>query len=202
TAAEAAAVGLARDVTLFEQRGCLSPHQVFVLGDAGEARGFAARLARALERLAHRLPAPARLPLGDAATIRALRERARWRALAERPELEVALWEGDRTGLSSGMTWTVIYDGAATFCASPGYRTVFVSALETDDELGERLGAAAGRLEAFALAAPPGARARLEADLRGLGVSYVCEPGRMQSPPLDWPHGGGAMLKLLRTAAP
>ena len=99
------------------------------------------------------------------------------------------------------MTWTVIYDGAAGFSASPGYRTVFVSALESADELGECLGAAAGRLEAFALAAPPDVRARLEGGLQLLGVSYVCEPGRMQSPPLDWPHGGGAMLELLREGA-
>ena len=34
SAAETAADGLARDVTLFEQRGCLSPHHVFVVGDA------------------------------------------------------------------------------------------------------------------------------------------------------------------------
>jgi hypothetical protein len=98
------------------------------------------------------------------------------------------------------MRWTVIYDGAAGFSASPGYRTVFVSALKGADELGERLGAAAGRLEAFALSAPPDIRVRLDAGLRLLGVSYVCEPGRMQSPPLDWAHGGGAMLELLRGA--
>ncbi len=203
SAADAAADRLARDVTLFEQRGCLSPHHVFVVGGAGEARGFAARLARALERLARRLPAPARLPLGAAAAIRALRERARWRALAQRTgpdhdchegDHDVALWE------SEDMAGTVIYDGAATFCASPGYRTVFVSALERADELGGRLDAAAGRLEAFALAAPPEFHARLRLELQRLGASYVCEPGRMQSPPLDWPHGGGAMLELLRKA--
>ena len=219
SAAEAAADGLARDVTLFEQRGCLSPHHVFVVGDAGEARGFAAHLARALERLARRLPAPARLPLDAAAAIRALRERARWRALAQRPDCgrghDVALWEGERVidspgetpgesmteSMSESMRWTVIYDGAAGFSASPGYRTVFVSALKGADELGERLGPAAGRLEAFALSAPPDIRVRLDAGLRLLGVSYVCEPGRMQSPPLDWTHGGGAMLELLRGAA-
>jgi len=211
SAAETAADGLARDVTLFEQRGCLSPHHVFVVGDAGEARGFAARLARALERLARRLPTPARLPLAAAAAIRGLRERARWRALAQPPgggrDHDIALWEGGRIIHSHGetpgewMTWSVIYDGTATFCASPGYRTVFVSALQRADELGERLGAAVGRLEAFALSAPPDARVRLDAGLRLLGVSYVCEPGRMQSPPLDWPHGGGAMLELLRGAA-
>jgi hypothetical protein len=102
----------------------------------------------------------------------------------------------------SGIAWTVIYDRAASFCVSPGYRTVFVSALTSADELGGRLGSGAGRLEAFALAAPPAVRGPLEADLRALGVSYVCEPGRMQSPPLEWPHGDGAMLKLLRAAAP
>ena len=219
SAAETAADGLARDVTLFEQRGCLSPHHVFVVGDASEARGFAARLARALERLAHRLPPPARLPLDAAAAIRALRERARWRALAQRPAgargHDVALWEGERVipapgetpgagmteSMTKSMTWTVIYDGTADFSAAPGYRTVFVSALKSADELGERLGAAAGRLEAFALSAPPDVSHRLDAGLRRLGVTYVCEPGRMQSPPLDWLHGGGAMLELLRGAA-
>jgi len=100
------------------------------------------------------------------------------------------------------MAWSVIYDAAAPFSASPGYRTVFVSALEHADELGARLGAAAGRLEAFALAAPVDVREGFAAELHRLGATYVCDPGRMQSPPLDWPHGGGAMLKLLRAAAP
>lgn len=99
------------------------------------------------------------------------------------------------------MAWTVIYDGAAAFCASPGYRTVFVSALESAGDISLRLGVAAGRLEAFALAAPNEGRGEIEAGLRCLGVSYVCEPGRMQSPPLDWPHGGGAFFELLRSAA-
>ncbi len=231
TAAEAAAVGLARDVTLFEQRGCLSPHHVFVVGGAGQARGFAARLARALERLERRLPAPARIPLEAAAAIRALRERARWRALAQRSDgsagHDVALWEGGPVAVSSGeapdetatqtaneaatpagtqtataaMKWTVIYDRNAEFSASPGYRTVFVSALENADELDARLGTAAGRLEAFALAATSDICERLAARLRLLGVSYVCEPGWMQSPPIDWPHGGGAMIELLGEAA-
>ena len=196
-AADAAADGLARDVTLFEQLGCLSPHHVFVLGGAEEARGFAARLFRALERLARRLPPPARLPLGAGAAIRGLRERARWRALAQPAGAaaanEVALWESDGP--------TVIYDRSAVFSAAPGYRTVFVSAIDSIDDLGARLGPAAGKLEAFALAAPSDKRGPLEDYLRRLGATYVCEPGRMQSPPLDWPHGHGGMFALLREAA-
>lgn len=191
-AAQAAAAGLARDVTLFEQRGCLSPHHVFVVGGAGQARRFAARLARALEQAARRLAPPRRLPLDAAASIRALRERARWRALAQRPGDDVALWEGD------GMGWTVLFDGDSDFCVSPGFRTVHVSALAEPTELTVRLGDAAGRLEAFALAAAPNLRPHLESQLMSLGVTYVCEPGRMQSPPLDWLHGGGKFLELLR----
>jgi len=73
-----------------------------------------------------------------------------------------------------------------------------VSALAEPTELTVRLGDAAGRLEAFALAAAPNLRPHLESQLMSLGVTYVCEPGRMQSPPLDWLHGGGKFLELLR----
>src|SRR5208282_3789506 len=73
----------ARDVALFEQRGCLSPHHVFVSDATGNtARGFAERLAESLRELtAGPLAPPPRLALEDAAAIRSLRERARWRAI-------------------------------------------------------------------------------------------------------------------------
>src|SRR5205085_10035331 len=105
------------------------------------------------------------------------------------------------THSGSEMPWTVVFDADASFCASPGYRTVFVSALERFEELGSRLGVAAVHLEGFALSVPANARRGIENDLRRLGVCYSCQPGGMQSPPLDWPHGGGAMFDLLRRAA-
>src|SRR5437764_3119474 len=52
-AAAAGVDAIALDVALHDQRGCLSPHAVYV---AGEARGFAERLAAALEAVAERLP--------------------------------------------------------------------------------------------------------------------------------------------------
>jgi len=84
---------LARDITLFEQRGCLSPHHVFVEGTG--ARAFAAELATALDRMAAKLPPPHRYGLEDAAAVRSVRENARWRALGGQ---DVALWEGARLG--------------------------------------------------------------------------------------------------------
>ena len=182
----ATADAIARDVSLFEQRGCLSPHHVFVADSRGGfARDFAAELAIALGRCALRLPPPIRLPLREAAAIRSARENARWRRIGKR---EVAIWEGERLG------WTVIYDAAANFRLSPGYRTAYVTPFRDLADLRRRLEPAAGRLEAFAVA--PGGLSAARAHLERLGVSYFAAPGEMQSPPLDWRHSGGALLDL------
>jgi len=177
---------VARDVALFEQRGCLSAHHVFVEDShPGVARDFAAELAAALDRFAKQFPPPIALPLQAAAAIRSARENARWRRLGGR---DVAMWEGE------GLGWTVIYDGAADFRTSPCYRTVYVSPFRNLADLGRRLAPAAGRLEAFAIA--PGRLAEARAHLESIAVSYLAAPGEMQSPPLEWRHGRGALLDL------
>jgi acyl-CoA reductase-like NAD-dependent aldehyde dehydrogenase len=178
---------LARDITLFEQRGCLSPHHIFVEGSG--ARAFAAELATALDRAAGKIPPPHRYGLEDAAAVRRVRENARWRALGGQ---DVALWEGARLG------WTVVYDSSAHFRVSPSWRTVYVSAVASLDDFIRRVEPASGRLEACAIAGPASRVDQLTPALDRLGVSYICAPGAMQSPPLEWRHGGGAFLvKLL-----
>jgi hypothetical protein len=55
----------------------------------------------------------------------------------------------------------------------------------------------AGKLEGFALA---GEESRVRAARRmaeRIGATYVCEPGDIQSPPLDWRHGGGDFIRLM-----
>jgi hypothetical protein len=184
----ALAEAVARDVVLFEQQGCLSPHHVFIAGgEDGAARDFARSLAIALAEFAEALP-PAKLSFHTAAAIRRTRERARWRMIGAH---EVELFE-DRA-----MAWTVVFDPAARFTMSPGYRTVTVSAIRDADDLASRLAPVSGRLEAFALAASGPSRARFLDVLAGAGVTYVCDPGRMQSPPLYWPHGAGAFLDFI-----
>jgi hypothetical protein len=184
----ALAYAVARDVTFFEQQGCLSPHHVFVEdADGRSAPGFAKALGDALTMMATTLP-PAKLSFNAAAAIRRIRERARWRGIGEH---QVELFEGE------AMSWTVVFDPSARFTISPGYRTVTVSAIRDPEDLAARLAPMAGRLEAFALAAQRAARTRLLDVLAGAGVTYVCDPGKMQAPPLNWPHGGGAFLDFL-----
>ena len=184
----ALANAVALDVVRFEQQGCLSPHHIFIEdADRTYARDFVDLLAGALTSTATTLP-PAKLSVTPAAALRRVRERARWRAIGSH---NVALFEG------AAMPWTVVFDPSARFTISPGYRTVTVSSIRDADDLASRLAPVAGRLEAFALAAPRFSRAKFVDVLAGAGVTYVCDPGKMQSPPLNWPHGGGAFLDFL-----
>ena len=49
-----------------------------------------------------------------------------------------------------------------------------------------------GRIEAIAVV---GGDCEIEA--RTMGIPYVCAPGEMQSPPLDWRHGGGEFIDMM-----
>jgi len=175
---------LARDVTLFEQLGCLSLHHVFVVSPDGRAaRELALRMSVALDVLGDAMP-PARIPIHDAGAIRTVRERARWRAIAGEP---VELLE------SRGLGWTVIFEHRPdSFKVSPGFRTVHVTAVRDLAEFRECLAPVSGRIEAMAVVGDD-----CEIEARAMGIPYVCAPGEMQSPPLDWRHGGGDFLDIM-----
>ncbi len=180
---------LARDVVLFEQLGCLSLHHVYVVSPDGRAaRQLAIRMSAALERLTESMPA-ARIPVHDACAIRGVRERARWRQIAGEP---VELFEG------RGLEWTVIFERRAdSFRISPGFRTVHVSAVRDLAEFRACIAAVSGRIEAMAVVGDDVETRRISAMLATLGISYVCAPGEMQSPPIDWRHNGGAFFDIM-----
>jgi hypothetical protein len=200
---DAVAESLARDVALFEQLGCLSLHHVVVVSRSRDAaRDFAARMATALDRLAYSMP-PAKIRLRDAAEILGLRERARWRRISGEP---IELFEGPRLG------WTVVFEPESTrdnpsgesFEVSPGFRTVHVTGVRDESQVRASLAAASGSgasgsrsIEAIAVAGDDTETRRITAMLSALGVSYICAPGEMQSPPLFWRHGGGAFLDMM-----
>ena len=171
-------------MALFEQLGCLSLHQVFVVSPDGRApRELTTRIAAALERIASAMP-PARIPIRDAAEIRGVRERARWRAIAGEP---VELFEG------RGLEWTVCFEPRAdSFKVSPGFRTVHVAGVSDLAEFRDCIAGVSGRIEAIAVVGDD-----CEIEARAMGIPYVCAPGEMQSPPLDWRHGGGGFIDMM-----
>ncbi|HVT18725.1 MAG TPA: acyl-CoA reductase [Thermoanaerobaculia bacterium] len=165
-----AAAGLARDVALFDQRGCLSIAAIYTDGDALE---LARRLEEALAGLARRWP-PGPLDPTVAAAVQQLRLEAALRGLAM-SELPVA--EG-----------TVIVEPEPAFRPSPGLRTVRVHPLAGLDGLPALLAPWGGRLQGAALAGEDAWR--LESSLLELGISRCARPGELQSPDASWHNGG------------
>jgi acyl-CoA reductase-like NAD-dependent aldehyde dehydrogenase len=159
--ASAIAAALARDVAAYDQRGCLSPQAVLVQnGPACDTRGFALRLADALDALALEWPRGELPPAAAAAQVQ-------WRGVAAvRGELHV------RTSCAVG------YAGDAALRASPGYRNVAVHDCRDVAALRAWIAPLSLQLKALAVAGDDVREALAGA------APYVCAPGAMQEPPI------------------
>ncbi len=175
------ASGLARDVALFDQRGCLSIVAVYREGTEPEAAELARALAEALAERARAWPPG---PAGAAALAAARQER-----LAA--EMRGAAFYDPALPLAAG---TVVLAAAPELRPPAGPRTVAVHALPDLDRLSEILASWRGRLQGAALA---GAAWRLEPALAALGVSRLAAPGDLQSPDASWFNGGIDALAAL-----
>lgn len=174
------AAGLARDVALFDQRGCLSVGAVYTSLPEDRTRGLAEALAAELARLARLWPpGPAELP--ELAAVQQLRLAAELRGLA--------VWG---TNPAEG---TVVVEPEPRFVPSPGLRTVRIHPLDDLPRIPFLLSAWSDQLQGVALA---GANAdALRPALEALGVSRFARPGELQHPDASWHNGGVHPLDAL-----
>ena len=190
TKLEQIAEGLARDIALFDQRGCLSLHWIFVSGSADQCEPLSSALTRALEQAMHTLPPG---PLQESLAI-ALNER---RTLAEMNGDTVHAVPGS---LTAG---TVIESETATptsLIPSPGGRLVTVCRCEPSTPDGDPLAATLqaltqtleGRLQGVVLdgALEQPRRQALESLATAGGVTHTCHAGKLQHVTALWPNGG------------
>ncbi len=175
-----AATLAARDVSLFDQKGCLSPHDIYV---AGDARAFAERLAAAMEAFNVHTP---RGPVTteEAAEIFHLRSAYRFRAASDP---SAGMWESP-----DSTHWTVIYEEEPQFAPSCLNRFVFVKPLP--DDLADALWMVRPHLSAITLHPFNSAHTTALADL---GATRLCPLGNAQSPSLFWHQDGGQSLAPL-----
>ncbi len=178
TATPEALLGLARDVLLYDQGGCLSPQTVFVEGGWPETLHAAEQLAAALRHAAIDYP----LSVRSAHAAPAVREA---RALAFM-EPDCRVWAGEEG------RWTVIARPVLEFTPSPTFGVVSVQPLASLSDLPEAVAAVAPVLQGCA-AAGEGIADRLP------GVSRLCPPGQLQAPPLRWRQDGRDVLRVLLT---
>jgi hypothetical protein len=166
------AAGLARDVALLDQRGCLSVQAVWI--DAGRERELARHLAAALARLAVELPAG---PLDAAAAAQAHQLRAE-------AELRGALI--GELPLAAG---SVLLAATPEFRPVPGLRCVRVHAVPTLDAALAALSPWRGRLQGAALAGDEATTRAGEIAAR-LGLARTAPAGELQHARAGWASGG------------
>jgi hypothetical protein len=177
------ASGAARDISIFDQQGCLSPHAIFVREKGSlTARTYARRLAAEMARFEKRTPRGA-LTVSEANSIRTLREETSFRA-ANGETVEVFA--------STDTAWTVIADHTSSLPLSPLNRVIYIQPLPI--QLTPVLAPHRTHLSTCGIW-PANASNRDFAT--ALGFSRICPIGKMQTPPLDWHHDGRQVLASL-----
>lgn len=173
-----AAARAAFDVAAYDQQGCVSPHVIYVLGDA---HAFASQVSAELEGLQRTHPR-APVSLAEAAAIRRVRDEAEFK-------------EGAVLYASPDTAWTVVYDEAdRAYQPSPLGRTVRVHPIRALDELPALLAPVRRYLQTCAFGGAPADAERLAALL---GACRICPLGKAQYPPISWHHDGQPTLSRL-----
>lgn len=183
----------AEDVVAFDQRGCLSPQALYVLGSGtGDLERVADALALALDRRAEEGGFTAALPPAVAAEIQSLRA-----VYAMDPS-------GRRRLRASGGPqhrlpgWSLLLDSAdPALQPLAGYQTLRICPLPGWEDVLRVVRPWRGKLQAIGLG-PDSARLpeSTAGELFTLGISRCCPLGLMQSPPLDWTHDGNPFFPL------
>jgi acyl-CoA reductase-like NAD-dependent aldehyde dehydrogenase len=188
---EAAAQGFATDILLYDQSGCLSPHAIYVEGDWDRTTIFGRELAAALQERVKQLPLPRR-DISAAHKVRTARSLSRM-------EEGIEVWE-DTTDLR----WSIFARKSIEFSLSPTHGVVSVHCLPSIDFLQSAfLGICkSDLLQGCAVAIKPEVTipAAVVSVLRSLGVSYLCQPGRLQLPSLSWREDDHDVLKSLQSS--
>lgn len=181
----------ARDASLFDQQGCLSPHAFYVVGAAENAREYASRLAKAMADFQAHTPRGA-ITVSESAAIREVRESFAFRIANGE---DAAVFES-----ADSTDWTVIYEADPAWRTSCLNRVVFVKPLpenfrENSDKNLEQIFAPIRRwLSTIALWPATLENTR---NFVSLGASRFCSIGEMQSPSFLWHQDGGANLASL-----
>lgn len=168
------AAAAARDVSLYDQQGCLSPHLFYIRGDAS---GYAAALARQMEEFEVHTPRR-QISTPESAAIGSLREQFAF-AAANGSDVHIHSSAGSSA-------WTVVYEADSLFRASCLNRVVFVKPFPLDWR--SALKPVAQHLSAIGYW--PSGTPEAETILGQLGATRLCPIGRMQEPPWNWHQDG------------
>jgi len=181
----------AEDVTAWNQRGCLSPHVIYVEDTgSGSAEEFAKLLAEKLEAL-EKIHPRGTLSAREAAAIATRRAFYEVRC-AHSPETR--MWASD-----ASTAWTVILENDPRFQISCQNRFIYVKMVTELAQALQGADAVRDHVSTVGLASAPAQSSELARRLARWGAKRICPLGRMQQPPLGWRHDGRPPLGDLVT---
>ncbi|MBC8141050.1 MAG: hypothetical protein H7Y38_06375, partial [Armatimonadetes bacterium] len=170
----------AKDVILYEQQGCLSPHIIYYEGKISVSLGL---LEPCFEKCCFDLRVPP-VTAHKAITVRQARD--------------VALFSGWQVlGDESFQTTMIINNKPTPYPEPVGHSVIYISPVQSPENLRELLQPVWGIVTCAGVAGE--LSSQWGSVLREAGVSRICKPGEMQTPPLDWANGNRDLLaELLR----
>ncbi|HVV01753.1 MAG TPA: acyl-CoA reductase, partial [Verrucomicrobiae bacterium] len=183
------AESFARDVTAWDQLGCLSPHVLYVEnGGTVTPVRFAEMLARELERMEGIEPRGC-VSSVDASAIASRRSLYEIRAAHSE---ETRLWcSRDSTA------WTVVFETEPRFQVSCLNRFVYVKPVANLTDALQAADSVRGKVSTVGLAAGRENFDSLATQLARWGAARISPLGKMQAPPLCWRHDGRPVLAEL-----
>jgi hypothetical protein len=181
-ARRSAARRLAYDVSVWDQRGCLSPHVCLVGCEKEDSLElFARAVAEELTRLARCLPA---------------RQKSVWEEAAIRQFREEAAWSGAQLlGSEADSTWSVSVEKHPHLRPTCGLRCLRLQPVRSWEEVAAAIGPHRRTIEAAGIAASAKRSGEIKELLRAAGVANVVALGQMQRPTLAWKPGGRPRLR-------
>jgi hypothetical protein len=189
--AEEVVQNAAADVTAWNQRGCLSPHVIYV-EDSGKvtAEAFAALLAGRLDAMEKTFPR-GNLNTREAAAISVRRS---FYEVRTAHSLETKMW----TSLES-TAWTVILENDPLFQVSCANRFIYIKAAADLTRALQGAELVREKVSTVGLSSTAAQARDIALHLARWGARRICPLGQMQNPPLGWRHDGRPPLGDLVT---
>lgn len=189
--AEAVAQRAAADVTAWNQRGCLSPHVIYVENaDKVTGENFAALLASQLEMAEKTFPRGTLNP-NDAAAIATRRSFYEVRAAHS---LETKMWASFES-----TAWTIILESDPRFQTSCMNRFIYIKSVGSLAHALQGAELVRDKISTVGLSSVAGQSRDYAQQLARWGARRICPMGEMQNPPLGWRHDGRPPLGDLVT---
>ena len=182
------AAAAAAAVSMFDQRGCVSPHVLYVeRGGTVEPAAWAGALRDAMVEVEAELPG-GRLTAAEASALHQVRGAT---------ELDHASARGTLIYYGNYGSWTVIYQESPSFTLSSQNRVVYVKPVADLTEVPGLLHDVRRHLQTVALVGAGGRRRELAMALGRVGVTRISSFEGAPWPPPWWHHDGASPLSPL-----